>query len=324
MNAPELLAKMLQAALNKAVSDIHVDPRKQLAIIRFRCQGFLEPYDTIPLHLHQSLVLHIKSLARLRSDVHVLPHDGRISHSGCDIRVSIMPVAGGENIVLRLLRKAAAPPSLEELGFSSQHLELLRQALRYTSGMICVAGPTGSGKTTTLYALLSQLPVATHSIVTLEDPIEYTIDAIRQIPIAPQLGFTFATGLRSVLRQDPDIIMVGEVRDTETALLAVQAALTGHLVLTTVHAATSEKVITRFQQLGLPQYLLLETVRLVIAQRLVRKYQDSSVIGRQVLCEIRTPDEEQFVLRSPSLRDHGIQLVEQEITTLVEVERVLL
>ncbi len=314
---------MIGHALSAHASDVHVDPSGTDAVIRFRVDGHLCIHETIPTLLHESLILYVKSRARLRTDVHALPHDGRITLGQCDVRVSLMPVAHGENIVLRILHRRPEPPSLRVLGFSDLQILLLTDAIHRTSGIVCIAGPTGSGKTTTLYSLLHEVLDVSRAVVTLEDPIEYTMCGVRQIPVAPHLGFTFATGLRSVLRQDPDILMVGEIRDSETALLACQAALTGHLVLTTVHAATTERALSRLKNLGISDFLLAETVVRIVAQRLVRTFIHDSVTGRQVLCEMMSYTHGIFSLETPSLQMHGRELVSSGITTAAEVNRVL-
>ena len=262
------------------VSDVHIDPTPDHVIVRMRIDGQLSDVYTIPSTLHTQIISRIKVLAGLRIDEHMTPHDGRFrtdvaNKSGesvaIDVRVSITPTYYGENAVMRLLIKTNAIRTIDDLGLSVRDRGEIDRALAQPYGLIIVTGPTGSGKTTTLYTLLERLNTPDVSIVTLEDPIEYAIPNVRQIQINPATGFTFGTGLRSVVRQDPDIVMVGEIRDTETARLAINTALTGHLVLTTLHTNDAVGCITRLIDMGVEPYLISSTVSVVVAQRLVRR-----------------------------------------------------
>ncbi|MDB5188196.1 MAG: pilB [Candidatus Kaiserbacteria bacterium] len=265
------------------VSDVHIDPRDGIVMVRMRIDGILQDVYTIPIGLHSEVISRIKVMAGLRIDEHYMPHDGRfrseiihIKQSTTlpiivDVRVSITPTYCGENAVLRLLTNMNNANGLPELGFSNLQQQIIQRALARTHGMILATGPTGSGKTTTLYTLISQLNTPDVSIITLEDPIEYSIHGVRQIQVNPAIGFTFGTGLRAVVRQDPDIVMVGEVRDTETARLAVNTALTGHLVLSSIHTNDAAATIVRLLDMDVEPYLIASTVTLVIGQRLVRK-----------------------------------------------------
>ncbi len=273
-SAPQFLQELLLCALLLRVSDVHIDPTREGVRLRFRVDGDLETVGVLPQGALAVLIARIKILASLRTDEHQTAQDGRFDFftTGAEvsIRVGTSPSYYGERVVLRLLVATKQFQSLQQLGMNEQQFAVVQSAMRTTGGMILTSGPTGSGKTTTLYALLHLLQRPSVSIVTLEDPIEYAIDGVVQIPIHPNVGFTFAAGLRAVLRQDPDVILVGEIRDAETAKLAVNAALTGHMVLTSIHTTEALGVFARLADLGVEQYLLASTVRLVIAQRLVR------------------------------------------------------
>lgn len=240
-----------------------------------RIDGILHTRHTLPSDVRSEIIARIKILAGLRSDEHNAAQDGRFRHTAAgrdiDVRVSVMPTYHGENAVLRLLGEGGQEMTLSDLGYATNDRAYLEELMHRNSGLVLVAGPTGSGKTTTLYTLLSCIDPSASSIVTIEDPIEYGINGVRQIPVRERTGLTFATGLRSILRQDPDIIMVGEVRDSDTAHLAVNAALTGHLVLSTLHTTDSVTAIPRLLDMGVEPYLLASTITTVLAQRLVRK-----------------------------------------------------
>jgi type II secretory ATPase GspE/PulE/Tfp pilus assembly ATPase PilB-like protein len=287
MGAVEFFETIVKRARALGASDIHIDPFPQASAVRFRVDGLLRTICTIPPPLHPEIIARIKILAGLRIDVHQTPQDGRfrlatkVASDGiaadpndiCDIRVSILPTQHGENAVIRLLSRRIennSVGSLIDLGFSSGDMQNVETALKKRHGLILITGPTGSGKTTTLYALLTMLHSGTVSIVTLEDPIEYSIDGIRQVQVDHKYGMTFATGLRAILRQDPDIIMIGEIRDKETATIAVHSALTGHLVISTVHTNSALAVLPRLLDMGIDAYLISATLSLVIGQRLVR------------------------------------------------------
>lgn len=271
----ELVDAIIVNAYYKGASDIHIDPIEDSISIRFRIDGVLVFIDNIDLALHSEFIARIKVLSELRTDIHFVPQDGRFRFTygicECDIRVSIIPTHHGENAVLRILKSENDIPSLSKLGFSDIDCERISNATEQHQGMILVTGPTGSGKTSTLYTLLSSLGTETNSIVTLEDPIEYAIKGVRQIQIHNRHGITFANGLRSIVRQDPDIIMVGEIRDTETAQIATNISLTGHLLLSTLHTNSALGAIPRLIDMKIDPYLVSSTLSLVIGQRLVRK-----------------------------------------------------
>lgn len=271
-----LVDALIEEAHALRASDIHIDQSGKDVKVRIRIDGVLQDAYTIPKEIQSEVITRIKVIAGLRTDEHQTPQDGRfrvLPEGGkpIDIRVSITPTYHGENAVLRLLSERAEKFTLEMLGFSEGARKQIEHAIRNPYGMILVTGPTGSGKTTTLYTLLKQLNTKEISIITIEDPIEYAIEGINQMQVNPHAGLTFANGLRSMLRQDPDIIMVGEVRDAETAGLAVNTALTGHLVLSTLHTNDAATTLPRLLDFGLEPYLITATVNIVIGQRLVRK-----------------------------------------------------
>lgn len=262
-----------QAAAERA-SDIHLDPSVGDLKVRFRVDGVLQRKYTIPKHLHSELISRIKVLAHLRTDEHQATQDGRFRFSHetttLDVRVSIAPTFYGENVVLRLLTNRHEVHTLASLGFSEKNQQIVGGVLKRQSGMILSTGPTGSGKTTTLYTLLSMRNTSEVSIITIEDPIEYAIENVKQLQVNSRTGLTFANGLRSILRQDPNIIMVGEIRDTETASIAVNTALSGHLLLSTLHTNTAATTLPRLLDMGVDAYLVASTISVAIGQRLVR------------------------------------------------------
>ncbi|CAN5727000.1 hypothetical protein BH11PAT2_BH11PAT2_06610 [soil metagenome] len=267
-------------AYERGVSDIHIDPEPSGIRVRMRVDGLLVDAYQFPTTVHAELIARLKILSGLRTDEHFAPQDGRFrftprsandESSWIDIRISIVPTYYGENAVLRLLSSHAEHFSLAELGMHPDDERLAHHALSRSTGMVIVTGPTGSGKTTTLYTLIRILAKRSVSLVTIEDPVEYSMPGVRQIQANQRTGLTFAKGLRSILRQDPDILMVGEIRDTETAGLAVHAALTGHLVLSTLHTNDAATTLPRLLDMHIEPYLISSTVRLVIAQRLVRR-----------------------------------------------------
>ncbi|MCL4386929.1 MAG: Flp pilus assembly complex ATPase component TadA [Patescibacteria group bacterium] len=266
---------ILEYAVKARASDIHIEPREKNIKIRYRIDGVLQDTMNLPIHIHAALVSHIKILSNLKIDEHRVPQDGRFQvnfdNREIDVRVSISPIVFGEKVVMRLLDKTSGVITLEQLGVRGSAYEIIEKGSRKPHGMVLATGPTGSGKSTTLYALLSKMNSVAVNIITLEDPVEYHIEGINQIQVNAQVGLTFASGLRSILRQDPDIVMVGEIRDPETAGLAVQSALTGHIVLSTLHTNSAAGVLPRLLDMDIEPYLIASTVSTVIGQRLVRK-----------------------------------------------------
>jgi len=262
------------AALQNA-SDIHIEPQENEIVVRYRIDGLLRDAMILPKKAGDSIIARIKVLSNLKLDEKRLPQDGRfkvdMNTERVSFRVSILPVYYGEKAVMRLLRENVSGFTLEGLGFHGEGLEQLHEATRLSTGMILTTGPTGSGKTTTLYTMLDILNTPDVNISTIEDPVEYQIKRINQTQVKPDIGFTFSSGLRSLVRQDPDVIMVGEIRDNETASLAINAALTGHLVLSTLHTNSSAGAIPRFIDMKVEPFLLVSTISVIVAQRLVRK-----------------------------------------------------
>jgi type II secretory ATPase GspE/PulE/Tfp pilus assembly ATPase PilB-like protein len=271
----ELIDGLIGAAHEAHASDVHIDADPETVRIRFRIDGVMQDIYDLPKHLLSEVVTRIKILSHLRTDEHQAAQDGRfrseIAGMPLDVRVSIVPSYHGESVVLRLLAQEAGQFTLDSLGFSDTNKELITRAIANPYGMILATGPTGSGKTTTLYAILKELNTQERSIITIEDPIEYAVGKIKQIPVNHRTGLTFASGLRSILRQDPDIIMVGEIRDEETAGLAVNTALTGHLLLSTLHTNDAATTLPRLLDMGIEPYLVSSTINIAIGQRLVRK-----------------------------------------------------
>jgi type IV pilus assembly protein PilB len=273
--AVRVIDTLLHHAIAQNASDIHIEPQEDTLVIRYRIDGILHDAMVLPKTAAGAMVARVKVLANLRLDEKRLPQDGRfaVESSGerVSFRVSILPVYYGEKIVMRLLRETVSGFTLEALGFHGPALEHIHSATRKTTGMVLSTGPTGAGKSTTLYTLLDIVNTPTVNISTIEDPIEYQMPRVNQTQVKPEIGFTFASGLRSLVRQDPDIIMVGEIRDKETANLAINAALTGHLVLSTLHTNSAAGAIPRLLDMGVEPFLLVSTLRVVIGQRLVRK-----------------------------------------------------
>ena len=274
------LSAILEFAARNRASDIHIEPMEKELKIRCRVDGVLREIMRLPKNTEPALISRIKILANLKIDEHRTPQDGqftvRVEKRDIDLRIAIAPIVWGEQVVIRLLDKTGTSLKLEDMGYSGRPLRAIRNGLLQSNGMILTSGPTGSGKSTSLYALIQELKNDTVNIVTLEDPVEYKMDGINQIQVNPEVGLTFATGLRSILRQDPDIIMVGEIRDKETAQLAVQAALTGHLVLSTLHTNSAAGILPRLLDMGVEPFLIASTVRTVIGQRLVRRIADDA------------------------------------------------
>lgn len=271
----KLVNNILEYAIFEGASDIHIEPSEQDTIVRYRIDGVLKQVMKLPRKVQAGIVARIKILSDLKIDEHRLPQDGRFKMKTDEyqvaFRVSILPVYDGEKIVLRLLNESAQVLSLEQLGFQPSILDIVKRNISKPHGQIFVSGPTGSGKTTTLYTILSILNTPAVNVSTIEDPIEYRMPGVNQTQVNPKIGMTFAAGLRSLLRQDPNIIMVGEIRDEETAEISAHAALTGHLVLSTIHTNDAVTVLPRLTEMKVPAFLIASTTNLIIAQRLVRK-----------------------------------------------------
>ncbi|MEJ7620607.1 MAG: GspE/PulE family protein [Aquificaceae bacterium] len=273
--AVSFVNQTLIKAVNLSASDIHIEPYENTSIVRLRLDGILHEYTRIPLSLHEQVVSRIKVLANLNVAERRVPQDGkiavRVGKRHLDIRVSVVPTVFGERVVLRLLEKGGKLLRLEDLGLWEEDLIKLRRLAQKPYGIVLATGPTGAGKSTTLYAMILEIKSPKRNIITIEDPPEYQIEGVSQIQVNPKVGLTFAVGLRAILRQDPDVIMVGEIRDSETAEIAVQSALTGHLVLSTLHTNDAPSAITRLFDLGIEPFLIASALEGVIAQRLVRK-----------------------------------------------------
>jgi type IV pilus assembly protein PilB len=269
------LSTILEYAARNNASDVHVEPMQDMLKIRVRIDGILREILRLPKSTEPPLVSRIKILSNLKIDEHRIPQDGEFSIRAAgrdiDLRIAISPVVWGEQVVIRLLDKTGTSLKLEDMGYAGRALRSIREGIKSTSGMVLTSGPTGSGKSTSLYALLQEVKSDAINIVTLEDPVEYKMPGINQIQVNPEVGLTFANGLRSILRQDPDVVMVGEIRDKETAELAVQAALTGHLVFSTLHTNSAAGILPRLLDMDIEPFLIASTVRTVIGQRLVRR-----------------------------------------------------
>ena len=341
-----LINALLTQAVREAASDIHLEIFERRSLVRFRVDGTLRDVVEPKRSLHAAMVSRVKVMAQLDIAEKRLPQDGRImlriAGHPVDVRVSTLPTGHGERVVLRLLDKQAGRLSLNGLGMAAGTLAQLDELIQQPHGIILVTGPTGSGKTTTLYAALSRLDATTRNIMTVEDPIEYDLDGVGQTQVNPKIEMTFARALRAILRQDPDVIMIGEIRDLETAQIAVQASLTGHLVLATLHTNSAAGAVTRLVDMGIEPYLLASTLSGVLAQRLVRKLvpgKRDEFKGRTGIYELLTVDEG---LRKPihdgaaesgiaamamkngmvTLREDGQRWVDAGVTSLEEVMRV--
>jgi type IV pilus assembly protein PilB len=271
----KIVSTILRYAIEGHSSDIHIEPLPDKMRVRFRVDGDLHTSLELPMKVHEAVVARIKILSKLRLDEKRKPQDGRFSATvekrRIDFRVSTFPTEYGEKVAMRILDQSTATATLESIGFTADKLVKVREVMKVPYGIILIAGPTGSGKSTTLFAMLSETDREMSNVVSLEDPVEYEIPGVSQSQVRPEIGYTFANGLRSILRQDPDIIMVGEIRDKETAALAVQAALTGHLVFSTIHTNTASGAIPRLIDMGVDPFLIAPTLVAVIGQRLVRK-----------------------------------------------------
>jgi len=302
---------LLRHAIVQGASDIHIEPMEVEVLVRYRIDGILHDAMTLPKNAAAGIVARIKVLSNLKLDEKRLPQDGRFKMETeadrVSFRVSILPTFYGEKTVMRLLRETGEGFTLETLGFHGENMERIHKALTQTTGIILISGPTGSGKTTTLYTMLDILNKPDVNISTIEDPIEYQMKRVNQTQVSPTIGFTFANGLRSLVRQDPDIIMVGEIRDGETASLAINAALTGHLVLSTIHTNSAAGAIPRLIDMGVEPFLLVSTVRVVIGQRLVRKLcdtKDTYTLDRATRAKIAS--EEEFATAFKALQEEKL------------------
>lgn len=340
-----LINAILSEAIKDGASDIHIEPYEENLSIRFRVDGILKEKIKPNSRIAPLLNARIKIMSNLDIAERRIPQDGRMSlklgERWVDIRVSTLPSSYGERLVLRLLDKADASLDLKELGMSETIMSSYLKQLKNTNGIILVTGPTGSGKTTTLYSGINYLNDQTRNILTVEDPIEYALEGIGQTQVNTKVGLNFAKGLRAILRQDPDVVMVGEIRDKETAETAIQASLTGHLVLSTIHTNDAVGAITRLVDMGIEPYLLSSTLRMVIAQRLVRKSTKNKdeYSGRTAIFEMIEIDEEikklinenmdenkikEFAFsKYKTLNEDGIEKVKLGLTTEIELRRVL-
>ncbi len=269
------LSTILEYAVKSRASDIHIEPLETALKIRCRVDGVLREIMQLPKAIEPALVSRIKILSNLKIDEHRVPQDGqfavKVANKEVDLRIAVSPVVWGEQVVIRLLDKTGTSFNLEEMGYAGRALRAIRKGVHRPNGMVLTSGPTGSGKSTSLYALIQEIKDDSINIVTLEDPVEYKINGVNQIQVNTEVGLTFATGLRSILRQDPNIIMVGEIRDDETANLGVQAALTGHLVFSTLHTNSAAGVLPRLLDMKIEPFLIASTVNTIIGQRLVRR-----------------------------------------------------
>ncbi len=270
-----LVNLIIQRAVEARASDIHIEPFENRLKIRYRIDGVLQDGEAPPVHMTAAVISRLKIMARLNIAERRLPQDGRIEQKiqghDLDIRLSTVPTMHGESVVMRLLNRESVILDLDALGFTGETRSRLQQVLAAASGMLMVTGPTGSGKTTTLYTALNLLNTASRKLITVEDPVEYQLEGVNQIQVQPVIGLSFANALRAIVRQDPDVIMVGEMRDLETARICVQSSLTGHMVLSTLHTNDAPSSITRLLEMGVEDYLLTATLNAVIGQRLVRK-----------------------------------------------------
>lgn len=273
------LSTILEYAVRSRASDIHIEPLEESLRIRCRIDGVLREIMKLPKSIEPALISRVKILSNLKIDEHRIPQDGqftvRIGQRNADLRIAISPVVWGEQVIIRILDKSNTSFKLEDLGYAGRSLRAIRKGLEKPNGMILTSGPTGSGKSTSLYALIQEIKNDSINIVTLEDPVEYKMDGVNQIQVNADVGLTFATGLRSILRQDPNVILVGEIRDKETANLAIQAALTGHLVFSTLHTNSAAGVLPRLLDMGIEPFLIASTVNTIIGQRLVRRIADN-------------------------------------------------
>lgn len=326
------LSTILEYAVKSRASDVHIEPLEKTLKIRCRVDGVLREIMQLPKSIEPALVSRIKILSNLKIDEHRIPQDGqftvKVAAKEVDLRIAISPVVWGEQVVIRLLDKSGSSFDIEEMGYTGRALRAIRKGIRNPNGMILTSGPTGSGKSTSLYALIKEIKDDTVNIVTLEDPVEYKMDGVNQIQVNSEVGLTFASGLRSILRQDPDVVMVGEVRDGETANLAVQAALTGHLVFSTLHTNSAAGVLPRLLDMDIEPFLIASTVKTIIGQRLVRRvaakrdtYQSSPIETQNILTTVghllpKTPADVARVAEDLGYKD--LPLAGQSAYTLVK------
>ena len=282
----KIVNTLISHAYQSRASDIHIEPSQKHSLVRFRIDGVLHDIIDLPVELHPQIVTRIKVESKLRTDEHQASQDGKLvfqtDEERLDIRVSIVPITEGEKIVMRLLSEKSRQFSLQDLGLKDKDLKKVEEAVNKPYGMVLSTGPTGSGKTTSLYAVLKILNQRDVNIMTIEDPVEYEIESINQIQVNPKTNLTFAAGLRSILRQDPNIILVGEIRDDETASIAINSAMTGHLVLSTLHTNDSSTAIPRLLEMKIEPYLVASTVNIIIAQRLVRKICQKCRVSKEI------------------------------------------
>jgi len=326
------LTSILEFAVKSKASDVHVEPLENSLIIRCRIDGVLRKVMELPKAIEPALVSRIKILANLKIDEHRIPQDGQfavmVSDREVDLRIAISPVVWGEQVVIRLLDKSGTAMDIEKMGMTGRALRTVIRGISRPNGMILTSGPTGSGKSTTLYALIKRIKSEKINIVTLEDPVEYKMDGVNQIQVNLDAGLTFASGLRSILRQDPDVVMVGEIRDSETANLAVQASLTGHLVFSTLHTNSAAGILPRLLDMGIEPFLLASTLNTVIGQRLVRRvsqkrtsYQSSEMETKEIqgiVGDLLPATTEDVPTVSEDLGYNGLPLRNQNSYTLVK------
>ena len=326
------LNTILEYAVRAKASDIHIEPLEKALKIRCRIDGVLREIMNLPKSIEPALISRIKILSNLKIDEHRIPQDGQfavaVSGKEVDLRIAISPVVWGEQVVIRLLDKTGNSFNLEEMGYAGRALRTIRKGIAAPNGMVLTSGPTGSGKSTSLYALIKEIKDDSVNIITLEDPVEYKMDGVNQIQVNAEVGLTFAAGLRSILRLDPDIVMVGEIRDGETANLAVQAALTGHLVFSTLHTNSAAGILPRLIDMGIEPFLIASTVNTIIGQRLVRRvaakrntYQSSPLQTQSIIETVghllpKTPEEVEKV--SADLGYKNLPLANQKSYTLVK------
>jgi type IV pilus assembly protein PilB len=323
------LAAIMDYAGKNRASDIHIEPQEKELKIRCRIDGVLREVMRLPKSAEPALVSRIKILSNLKIDEHRIPQDGNFSivvdNRPVDLRIAISPVVWGEQVVIRLLDKTGTSLKLEDMGYTGRTLRLIREGLKRPYGMVLTSGPTGSGKSTSMYAMLQEIKSDSINIVTLEDPVEYKIEGVNQIQVNPAVGLTFANGLRSILRQDPDIVMVGEIRDKETANLAVQAALTGHLVFSTLHTNSAAGILPRLLDMGIEPFLIASTVHTVIGQRLVRKVMPGETFEssapetasiKEVLGSLLPKNKDDVSKVAEDLGYHSLPLADQKAYTL--------